>query len=167
MAALGASSGALLGGVMTQAFGWPAIFIVNLPLGALIVALARRAIPATPARGGKRRFDAAGATLITAALVGVTYGIAESGRLAVPGGTPVVAFWPRPWGFGFGFFPIFPLLFFLFFWVFVARALFWRGRWHRGYGNRWETRGVPPMFEEWHRRMHEQQPQQPPPAARS
>ena len=99
--------------------------------------------------------------------LGVVNGMAESGRLAVPNGTPVVAIWPRPWGFGFGFFPIFPLLFFLFFWVLVARALFWRGRWHRGYGNRWETRGVPPMFEEWHRRMHEQQPQQPPPAARS
>ena len=95
--------------------------------------------------------------------LGVTYGIAESGRLAVPNSTPVVAFWPRPWGFGFGFFPIFPLLFFLFFWVLVARALFWRGRWYRAYGGGCGARGVPPMFEEWHRRMHEQpQPQQPP-----
>jgi EmrB/QacA subfamily drug resistance transporter len=81
MAALGASSGALLGGVMTQAFGWRAIFIVNLPLGAVIVTLALRAIPATPARGGERRFDVAGATLITAALVGVTYGIVRTNAL--------------------------------------------------------------------------------------
>ena len=28
---LGASSGALLGGVLTQAFGWPAIFAINVP----------------------------------------------------------------------------------------------------------------------------------------
>ena len=30
---LGASSGALLGGILTQAFGWPAIFAINVPLG--------------------------------------------------------------------------------------------------------------------------------------
>ncbi len=78
MAALGASSGALLGGILTQAFGWPAIFLVNLPLGALIVALALRAIPAMAPSGGQRRFDAAGAILIITALVGVTYGIVRT-----------------------------------------------------------------------------------------
>src|SRR5207342_2128893 len=30
---LGASSGALLGGILTQTLGWPAIFAVNVPLG--------------------------------------------------------------------------------------------------------------------------------------
>ena len=88
--------------------------------------------------------------------LGVAQGIVESGRLVGPNGAPVVAFWPRPWGFGVGFFPLFPL-FFLLFWIFAARALFWRGRWHR-YGDGWGSRGVPPMLEEWHRRMHEQQP---------
>ena len=89
--------------------------------------------------------------------LGVAHGVAETGRLVVPGGPngmPIVAFWPRPWGYGF--FPFFPLLFILF-WVFVLRALFWRGHWRRSYGG-WG--GVPPAFEEWHRRMHEQQ--QPP-----
>jgi len=88
MAALGASSGALLGGILTQAFGWPAIFLVNLPLGALIVVLAVRAIPAMAPSGGERRFDAAGAMLITAALAGITYGIV---RTNAPGwGSPGV-----------------------------------------------------------------------------
>ena len=89
--------------------------------------------------------------------LGVAHGIAESGRLVAPNGAPVVVFGPRPWGFGFGFFPFFPLLFFALLWIFAARALFWRGRWHR-YGGDWRSRGVPPMLEEWHRRMHEQQP---------
>ena len=42
--------------------------------------------------------------------LGLAHGIAESGQLvAAPGsGVPVVV-WPRPWGFGFGFFPFFPL----------------------------------------------------------
>ena len=44
--ALGASSGALLGGLLTQGFGWPAIFAVNVPLGAIVVGLGLRWIPA-------------------------------------------------------------------------------------------------------------------------
>jgi hypothetical protein len=90
--------------------------------------------------------------------LGVAQGIVESGRLVGPNGAPVVAFWPRPWGLGF--FPFFPLLFILF-WIFAARALFWGARWRRGYGGGWGSRGVPPMFEEWHRRLHEQQPPTP------
>ena len=43
---LGASSGALLGGVLTQSLGWPAIFAINVPLGAVVIAVGLRALPA-------------------------------------------------------------------------------------------------------------------------
>jgi EmrB/QacA subfamily drug resistance transporter len=76
---LGASSGALLGGVLTQALGWPAIFAVNVPLGALVVLLGLRVIPADGARQSGH-FDAAGAVLVTTALVALTYGIVRSGE---------------------------------------------------------------------------------------
>ena len=64
--------------------------------------------------------------------LGLAHGIAQSGQLvAAPGsGAPVVIL--RPWGFGFGFFPLMIL-----FWIFVARALFWRGAW-RGRGCRYD-----------------------------
>ena len=83
--------------------------------------------------------------------LGVAQGLAESGRLvAAPGTTVPVVFWPRPW-FGFGFFPFFPL--FILLWIFVIRGLFWRNRWYgRGYG--YACGGVPPAFDEWHRRAH-------------
>jgi hypothetical protein len=86
--------------------------------------------------------------------LGMARGVAESSRvMTTPGaGVPVVAMWPHPWGFGFGFFPVFPL-FFIVFWLFVARGLFWRGGWRRGGG----YHGVPPAFEEWHRRAHARQ----------
>ena len=84
MGALGASSGALLGGVLTQYIGWQAIFAVNVPLGAIVVMLGLRAIPAmAPASdpAHRRHFDALGATLITAGLTGITFGIVRTDTL--------------------------------------------------------------------------------------
>jgi EmrB/QacA subfamily drug resistance transporter len=78
---LGASSGALLGGVLTQAFGWPAIFAVNVPLGAVVIALGLRVIPAAARHTGPRNFDATGAVLVTAGLVTLTYGIVRTDTL--------------------------------------------------------------------------------------
>ena len=81
MGALGASSGALLGGVLTQTLGWQAIFAVNVPLGAFVVALGLIAIPAIKPIDGPRHFDALGATLITAGLIGITFGIVRTDTL--------------------------------------------------------------------------------------
>ena len=47
----------------------------------------------------------------------------------------------------------FPFLF-IFFWFAIIRGLFWRGGW---YGRGCGYYGVPPAFEEWHRRAHGQQ----------
>ena len=88
---------------------------------------------------------------------GVAQGIAQSGALAAqPSGQPYPVYpyaWHGPWGFGF--FPIFPFFFLLLF-FFAVRGLFWRGR---GWGARYG--GVPPAFEEWHRRAHAERPTQP------
>ncbi len=91
---------------------------------------------------------------------GVAQGLAESGKLPSPGtggvpypyyGAPYFYHWP----FGFGFFGfLFPLFFFLVLFTLV-RGFFWRGRWGGPHGS-WKA-GVPPMFEEWHRRAHESQ----------
>jgi EmrB/QacA subfamily drug resistance transporter len=82
MGALGASSGALLGGVLTQAFGWQAIFAVNIPLGALVVGLGLLAIPSiAPVAQHPRHFDALGAALVTAGLIALTFGIVRTDTL--------------------------------------------------------------------------------------
>jgi hypothetical protein len=93
---------------------------------------------------------------------GLMRGQAESGLPAPPqagpppGATPYPyyygPYWHRPFGF-FGF--LFPLLFILLLFA-LLRGAFWDGRgpWHYGYGA-WKSGGVPPVFEEWHRRAHE------------
>jgi EmrB/QacA subfamily drug resistance transporter len=78
---LGASSGALLGGILTQAFGWPAIFAVNVVIGAIVIAAAVRVIPAGVRPVGPRHFDVSGAVLITAGLVSLTFGIVRTDTL--------------------------------------------------------------------------------------
>jgi EmrB/QacA subfamily drug resistance transporter len=75
---LGATSGVLLGGVLTQAFGWPAIFAINVPIGAVVILLGLRVIPADVRTTGARHFDVAGALLVTGGLVALSYGIVRT-----------------------------------------------------------------------------------------
>jgi EmrB/QacA subfamily drug resistance transporter len=63
--AAGLVIGVLLGGVLTQALGWQAVFFVNVPLATGAIALAFALIPADPGREAKRRFDLPGALSAT------------------------------------------------------------------------------------------------------
>jgi MFS family permease len=57
--------GVLLGGVLTEAFGWEAVFFVNVPLTAIAVLLAFELIAADRRRDTGRRFDVPGALAAT------------------------------------------------------------------------------------------------------
>src|SRR4051812_4325028 len=46
MSAVGTALGPTLGGVLIAGFGWPAIFLVNVPVGLVALELARRSLPA-------------------------------------------------------------------------------------------------------------------------
>ncbi len=85
---LGASSGALLGGLLTQLLGWPAIFAINVPLGVVVIALGLRVIPVDLRLAEPRHFDLTGAVLMTGGLVSLTYGIVRTDALGW--GSPVV-----------------------------------------------------------------------------
>jgi MFS family permease len=66
--AAGLVIGVLLGGMLTQAFGWPAVFFVNVPLAGAAIVLAFPLIGADQQRDTGRRFDLPGALTVTAAV---------------------------------------------------------------------------------------------------
>lgn len=70
--------GPLVGGWLVQAAGWRWVFLLNLPLAAVVVAVSARHVPETRdvlARGG---FDVAGAATAALALGGITYALIEA-----------------------------------------------------------------------------------------
>ncbi len=93
MSGLGASAGALVGGLLTSTAGWSAIFLVNVPIGIVVVVLGRRLIQEGK-RDDARHFDFAGAVLMTLGLVAAVYGIVRTGTLGwgAPGVLVPVAF---------------------------------------------------------------------------
>jgi MFS family permease len=66
-AAGGGASGWVLGGVLVETFGWPAVFLVNVPLCAAGALAAPRVLAELPRREGGR-LDVAGAVTVTAGL---------------------------------------------------------------------------------------------------
>src|ERR671915_1535387 len=71
----GGSIGVLLGGVITDALDWHWIFLVNVPVGILVVALSLRLIPGVRVEAVAQRLDVAGAVTVTAALMIAVYAI--------------------------------------------------------------------------------------------
>jgi hypothetical protein len=88
---------------------------------------------------------------------GFSHGLLQNGQAAAaPGAVPPYGWYGygpwrfHPWGFGF----LFPFLFFGL-WFFALRGLFWGGPWRRHRYYYYYRYGVPPSFDDWHRRAHE------------
>ena len=73
-----AALGPILGGLLTEQFGWRSIFLVNLPVAAIAVVMALRTLPESPHRG-TRRIDVPGAVAFTVCAAAVTYALIQSG----------------------------------------------------------------------------------------
>ncbi len=80
VAAGGGSIGVLLGGVLTDLISWHWIFLVNVPIGALVILLSLRLLPAERAQAMSSRLDVAGAVTVTAALIIAVYAIVNGNQ---------------------------------------------------------------------------------------
>ena len=78
--AVAAAIGPVLGGWLVDAVSWRAVFWINLPLAAVVIAIAVWRVPETR-QAGAQPLDLAGSALATAGLGGVVFGLIEaSGR---------------------------------------------------------------------------------------
>ena len=90
---LGAVSGPIVGGLLVSAFGWRSVFVVNLPVAVVALALAlavldERRISERRGDGGHSSFDWPGAALSAAVLMVFLLGMSAGQR--VGWGSPVV-----------------------------------------------------------------------------
>jgi len=80
VAAGGGSIGVLLGGVLTDLISWHWIFLVNVPIGALVIVLSLRLLPTERLQSMSRRLDVAGAVTVTGALIIAVYAIVNGNQ---------------------------------------------------------------------------------------
>ncbi|HTZ43307.1 MAG TPA: MFS transporter [Jatrophihabitans sp.] len=69
--------GPALGGFLVDSFGWRWVFLFNVPLSALVVAIAAAVIPHLPRSEARHRFDYLGALLTVLGIAGLAYGLIE------------------------------------------------------------------------------------------
>ena len=71
----GLSLGPFIGGVLTHNVGWPSIFLINIPLALIVIALTVLYIPEEWADSGEKKFDLFGAALYGIMLFAGIYGL--------------------------------------------------------------------------------------------
>jgi EmrB/QacA subfamily drug resistance transporter len=74
MAGVAGAVGPFLGGWLVEAASWRWVFLINVPLAALVIFVALRHVPESSNPAAARRFDVAGVLTGAAGLAGLTYG---------------------------------------------------------------------------------------------
>jgi EmrB/QacA subfamily drug resistance transporter len=78
IAGAGGAFGVLLGGVLTQEFGWQWIFYVNVPIGSLVVLASLSILAPSLSEDERKGFDIPGALTLTTGLVLMVFALVKS-----------------------------------------------------------------------------------------
>ncbi|MBY8858871.1 MFS transporter [Nocardia sp. CA2R105] len=74
---IASAAGPFLGGWLIEVASWRSIFLINVPLAAIVVAVALRHVPESRDPGAARRADVPGALVVALALGALTFGLIE------------------------------------------------------------------------------------------
>jgi EmrB/QacA subfamily drug resistance transporter len=88
LTSVAAAIGPFVGGGLVDSGSWRLIFLINLPIAALTVAVTLRHVPETRDETATGKLDVAGAALATIGLAGLTFGLIHAGDRGF--GDPVV-----------------------------------------------------------------------------
>jgi EmrB/QacA subfamily drug resistance transporter len=77
--AIAGTLGLIAGGLLVSAVGWRWIFLINIPVGAFVIAAALRALPADRVSGPRPHFDLAGAVVATGGASLLAYAVVQTG----------------------------------------------------------------------------------------
>ena len=91
LAGVSTALGPLLGGWLIEAISWRAIFLINLPIGILVILLARRHVPESRDPTATGRLDYLGAALAALGLAGTTYALIQGPDKGMSGAIAVTA----------------------------------------------------------------------------
>jgi EmrB/QacA subfamily drug resistance transporter len=88
--ALTTAGGPVLGGWLTESFGWQWVFAINPPLALVVVALLAAYAPSD--QHEPRRFDFVGAAILTVALGSIAWALSQAGpdKPRMPGLVPII-----------------------------------------------------------------------------
>jgi EmrB/QacA subfamily drug resistance transporter len=78
LAAVAAALGPTIGGILTSAFSWRAVLLVNVPLAVATVLLTLRHVAPDPQAREREPIDTAGTVLLSIALIGIVFGLSQS-----------------------------------------------------------------------------------------
>jgi MFS family permease len=88
---VGSAIGPFLGGWLIQAVSWRLIFVINLPLAVLVVAISVRHVPESRDPQATGPVDFVGGALATVGLIGLTYGLIQGPTVGWTSPVPLIA----------------------------------------------------------------------------
>ena len=91
LSGVGSAIGPFLGGWLIQAVSWRLIFVINLPLAVLVVAVSVRHVPESRDPQATGPVDFLGGALATLGLIGLTYGLIEGPTVGWTSPVPLTA----------------------------------------------------------------------------
>ncbi|PCI40203.1 MAG: MFS transporter [Thiotrichales bacterium] len=80
IAGIGATSGPIIGGILTSFFGWQAVFFVNVPIGIIVILLTLKYVDCHEMKRKQQGFDIQGQLSGIISMASLAYALVEAGQ---------------------------------------------------------------------------------------